>query len=150
MKALEKPPQTELFTARFFQEVVKQVNVQEHERYSNNYQELLFQSFKPKEHQIDSLTQMQVSAFYHTIATILEEEIGKPTEVFINLNSQGLSSALVCCGNLVVIKKISENLRYFEFNSLEELSEKGIEIIAAALGKASQYFDLPSVIYTAA
>lgn len=90
--------------------------------------------------EIDQLTKLRVSAFYHAIATVIERETGQITEVFINLSSQSISSALICCGNLLVINELLPKVSDFGFDSVEKLVDEADKLIQSALTRIEQFF----------
>jgi probable nitrogen fixation protein len=84
---------------------------------------------KSNRHLSSQLTRLQVTAFYQTVAQLIEEKTGKIPQVFLNLSSKGLSSALIFCGNLLVTYEWFVKLNEFGFDSLESLVKTG-EILA--------------------
>jgi probable nitrogen fixation protein len=81
-----------------------------------------------------------VSAFYYAIATIIERETGQITEVFINLSSQSISSALICCGNLLVINELLTKASSFGFDSIEKLVDEADKLIQSAMTRIEKFF----------
>jgi probable nitrogen fixation protein len=81
-----------------------------------------------------------VSAFYCAIAAIIERETGQITEVFINLSSQSISSALICCGNLLVINELLPKASSFGFDSVEKLVDEADKLIQSAMTRIEQFF----------
>jgi probable nitrogen fixation protein len=90
--------------------------------------------------EIDQLTRLRVSAFYHAIATIIERETGQITQVFINLSSQSISSALICCGNLLVINELLPKASSFGFDSVEKLVDEADKLIQSAMTRIEKFF----------
>lgn len=89
---------------------------------------------------IDRSTRLLVSAFYYAIAAIIERETGQIAEVFINLSSQSISSALICCGNLLVMNELLTKSSDFGFDSVEKLVDKAEQLIQSALARIEQFF----------
>lgn len=77
----------------------------------------------------NNLLQIQITAFYQTVASLIEEKTGKIPQVFINLSTEGVSSALIFCGNLLVTYELITRLSQFSFDSLESLVRTG-EVLA--------------------
>jgi probable nitrogen fixation protein len=90
--------------------------------------------------EIDQLTKLRVLAFYHAIATVIERETGQITQIFINLSDQSISSALICCGNLLVINELLPKVSDFGFDSTERLVGKAEQLIQSALTRIEQFF----------
>ncbi|WP_013323686.1 NifX-associated nitrogen fixation protein [Gloeothece verrucosa] len=91
--------------------------------------------------QVDSsLSYLRVCAFYHTVAIEIEKKTGRLPETFINLSPQGSSSALICCGNLLVVYELLERVSSFGFDSLEKLINTGEQLIQYAVARVHQFF----------
>lgn len=91
---------------------------------------------------IAPLTRLQVSAFYHAIAAEVETITGQVTQIFINLGHSELSSALIFCGNLLVLSQLLRQVNCFGFESIETLKQEGEQMVKKAVTKAYQYFNL--------
>lgn len=147
---IEKSLATDTVENPFLEELVRQVRLQDTSGiYSNCSNELLLKSFVipsnscqlPLDSQEDSLTTLGVSAFYHAVAAMVEKETGQLAQIFINLSHQGLSSALVCCGPLLVVSRLLRGGQELGFDSPEILATEGEKIVQKAISKVRQYFD---------
>jgi len=139
----------------FLEELVRQIRIQDNSgTYSNCSNELLLKSLivsqdcQIGDREVDSLTQLQVSAFYHAVAARVEKETGQLAETFINLSHKGLSTALVCCGPLLVVNKLLRGVQCFGFESLERLVQEGEKLTEAGVAKAREYFDFSAISST--
>ncbi|NJK36906.1 MAG: NifX-associated nitrogen fixation protein [Oscillatoriales cyanobacterium RM2_1_1] len=83
----------------------------------------------------------RVSAFYRAIATCLEYQTGCDAETFVNLNSQGAGWILIFCNRALVFSYFLRDAETFNFESVEQLTQIGREIIEGALTIAQNYFD---------
>jgi probable nitrogen fixation protein len=132
----------------FVKELIRQFRQQDslgnYRQYSN---ESLLQSWVipakrqgAKNPEIDRLSRLRVSAFYHAVATIIEQETGQLTQIFLNLSPQGASSALICCGNLLVINELLSKVQGFGFGSIEKLVYEAERLIRSAVARIYQFF----------
>lgn len=147
---IAKYPATAPAANSFLEELVRQVRLQDRSGiYSSYSNELLLKFFiipsnscqLPIASQEDSLTNLGISAFYHAVAAMVEKETGQFAQIFINLSHQGLSSALVCCGPLLVVSRLLRDLQELGFDSPETLAREGEKIAQKAISKVRQYFD---------
>ena len=148
--AIEKSKNVGIVESPFLAELVRQVRLQDRSGiYSSWSNELLLKSFVipgdscqlPIDSPGNYLTNLGISAFYHAVAAIVEKETGQLAQIFINLSHQGLSSALVCCGPLLVVSRLLRDGQEVGFDSLETLAKVGEEIAQKAISKVRQYFD---------
>ncbi|MGK7931449.1 MAG: DUF269 domain-containing protein [Microcystaceae cyanobacterium] len=86
-------------------------------------------NFSGKYRPTNNLLRVQITAFYQAVASLIEEKTGKIPQVFLNLSTHGVSSALIFCGNLLVTYELLMRLSEFSFDSLESLVKTG-EVLA--------------------
>ena len=82
-----------------------------------------------------------VNAFYNAIAVIIKRKTGYNTDAFIHLKNKEFSSAVICCGGVLVLYSLIWGYRSFNFLSLQELIESAETSINNAVNKASCYLD---------
>jgi probable nitrogen fixation protein len=89
---------------------------------------------------VEGADRLRVSAFYHAVAKGIEWETGQIAGIFLNLNHRGLSSALICCGNLVVTNELLPKIQGFGFDSLEKLIIEAEKLIDSAVTRIHQFY----------
>ncbi|ACK70542.1 conserved hypothetical protein [Gloeothece citriformis PCC 7424] len=95
----------------------------------------------PNSNAVDSsLYYLRISAFYHTVAKEIEKKTGRLPQIFINLSPKGSSSALIFCGNLLVVYDLLEKVSSFGFESLDKLVHTGEQLIHHAVARVHQFF----------
>ncbi|MGK7926477.1 MAG: DUF269 domain-containing protein [Spirulina sp.] len=147
--APRKEPRSTIYDRPFLQELVRQVRLRDtwgiYRDWSN---ELMLQSLittSDREYEaisqgeVDALSQLRISAFYHAIAATIEQEIGQMTEIFLNLHHCDNNSALIFCGRVLVVLDLFRRIADFGFDSLERLAMEGERLVRHATAKARQY-----------
>jgi probable nitrogen fixation protein len=132
----------------FVKELIRQFRLQDAGgNYHGDSNESLLQSWvTPSKRQgaknakIDRCSQLRVSAFYHAIATFIERETGQLTRIFLNLSHQGASSALICCGNLLVMNELLPKIHGFGFDSIDKLVTEAEKLIDSAVTRIHQFY----------
>jgi probable nitrogen fixation protein len=132
----------------FIGELIHQFRLQDTEgNYRGYSDESLLQSWVTpakrqgaKNPKIDRCSQLRVSAFYRAIATFIERETGQLTRIFLNLSHQGASSALICCGNLLVMNEILPKIHGFGFDSIDKLVTEAEKLIDSAVTRIHQFY----------
>ncbi len=148
---LERPKQLQELDHPFLQELIKQIRIADRfKTYLNCSDEILLNQFirAKKQQQIatknlnlDFLNQIMVNAFYNAIAVIIKRKTGYNTDAFIHLKNKEFSSAVICCGGVLVLYSLIWGYRSFNFLSLQELIESAETSINNAVNKASCYLD---------
>ncbi|MEM9540520.1 MAG: DUF269 domain-containing protein [Cyanobacteria bacterium P01_E01_bin.42] len=138
-----------IYDRPFLQELARQVRLRDTSGiYRDWSNELMLQSLiatSDREYEaiaggeIDTLSQLRISAFYHAIAATIEKEIGEMTETFLNLHHCDSNSALIFCGRVLVVLDLFKRIVDFGFDSLERLVAEGERLIVNATHKASRY-----------
>lgn len=135
----------------FVDELLKQFRLHDTSGYYQNWSnELLLNTLivppsrergMARNSQIDSsLYYLRVCAFYHTVAREIQRQTGRLPQIFINLSPKGSSSALIFCGNLLVVYELLEKVSSFGFESLEKLVNTGEHLIHNAVVRVNQFF----------
>ncbi|MEG3437040.1 DUF269 domain-containing protein [Pannus brasiliensis CCIBt3594] len=93
-----------------------------------------------KNPEIDRLISLRVAAYYQAIAKTIERQTGQLTRVFLNLNHQGVSSALICCGNLLVVNELLPKIQSFGFDSIDRLVIEAEKLIDSAVTRIHQFY----------
>ncbi len=147
---LQKPPQLK-FQHPFLQELIKQIRLADtFSKYRDWSDELLIkqliisqerEAFSSKNLNFDPLNQLLTQAFYKAIGVNIEIRTGHTTETFINLKGKEFSSAVICCGGVLVLYSLMWGYRSFGFLSLKELIESAETNIRDAVTKASLYLN---------
>jgi probable nitrogen fixation protein len=147
---LENTSQFQEFDHPFLDELVRQFRLQDTTSHYQNWSDesvlkslILSSDSSRNRHvrkgEIDLLTRLRVSAYYYAIAAQIERETGQLSEIFINLSNQGLSSALVCCGHLLVISELLQKVGCFGFESLDNLINEAEQLILRAVARVRQF-----------
>lgn len=147
---LENPQRVEEVDHPFLEELLRQFRLQDSTGYYQNWSNesvlksliLSSDSFRNcyvKRGEVDQLTRLRVSAYYHAVAAQIEKETGQLSEIFINLSNQGLSSALVCCGHLLVISELLQKVGCFGFESFDNLIDEAEHLIRRAVTRVRQF-----------
>ena len=135
------------FEHPFLQELIRQIrNSDTANRYCNWSDEflinqLIIHSEAKKDTFVAPLKQLLTNAFYRAIGVTIEKKTGHPTETFVHLKDTELSSAVICCGRVLVLTSLMSGYLGFGFMSLQQLVESAETNIGNALTKASQYLD---------
>jgi probable nitrogen fixation protein len=148
---LNQPKKSSEFQHPFLQELIKQIRdsdaVEDYCKWSDEFliNQLILSSnqrvVSPKKIISAPLNQVLTSAFYKAIGATIERQTGHPTNTFINLRDRELSSAVICCGGVLVLSSLMWGYLSFGFLSLQQLIELAETNIADAVTKASQYLD---------
>lgn len=125
----------------FLQELLYQFRLQDTD---GNYQNLsdhhLLNSWLTFNQLEPDLIQLQIRAFYQAVGKEIERQTGKIAEIVLNLNPQKGSSALICCGNLLVVYQLVKETSYFSFDSIETLAITADNLINYSVKKIKQFF----------
>ncbi len=125
----------------FLQELIRQIRQSDTFNKYENYtdymliNQVIFSSSK-------SLNQIFARAFYQATGIIIERKTGHPTNTFVHLKDKKLSSAVICCGGVIVLSSLIREYLSFASLSLTSLIEYAETIIDYALVKAGQYLDI--------
>lgn len=148
---LNKPKPSSEFDHPFLEELIKQIRhldtVNQYCQWSDEFliNQLIVSTNKKvvsrKKMMCGPLNQVLASAFYRAIGTIIERKTGHSTNTFVHLRDKGLSSAVICCGGVLVLCSLMWRDLSFGFLSLQQLIESAETNIAGAVTKASQYLD---------
>lgn len=151
---LDKPTQSAKIKHPFLQELIKQIRKSNaFEKYSNCSDEFLIDQLILSNHQkvvnqgettSVPVNQVLTSAFYKAIGATIEKKTGHPTNTFVHLSDQKLSSAVICCGGVLVLSSLIWEYLSFGSFSLPTLIELAETNIGYAITKASQYLDFVS------
>lgn len=151
---LDKPTQSVKFQHPFLQELIKQIRKSNaFDQYSNWSDEFLINQLilsnnkkvvSQKEITSIPFNQVLTSAFYKAIGATIEKQTGHPTNTFVHLKDQKLSSAVICCGGVLVLSSLIGEYLNVNFLSLQNLIELAETNIGYAINKASQYLDFVS------
>jgi hypothetical protein len=80
------------------------------------------------------IVEMQIKAFYQTIAQEIHRKTGQIAEIILNLSQEKKSSVLICCGNLLVVYQL------FNFDSIGDLTLTADNLIEYSVSKIKQFF----------
>lgn len=125
----------------FLQELIRQIRQSDTCNKYENYTDdmLINQLIIPSN---CSINQIFTRAFYQATGVIIERKTGYPTNTFVHLKDKKLSSAVICCGGVIVLSSVIREYLNFACLSLTSLIEYAETIIDYALAKASQYLDI--------
>lgn len=147
----DKPKQAPSFHHPFLGELIKQIRLRDTlGKYSNYSDELVINQFIIPKNQAEilerilsfqAIDQLLVDAFYNAIGVSIEKKSGYATETFVHFKSKEFSSAVICCGGVLVLCSLIFGARNCGFISLPELIESAETSIKYSLAKASRYLD---------
>lgn len=86
------------------------------------------------------LIQLQIKAFYQAVANLIERQTGKIAQIVLNLNPEKSSSALICCGNLLVVYQLVKEINCFSFDSIETMAKTADNLVDYSVSKIQQFF----------
>ncbi len=143
-KIYQFSPSKNTYNHPLVKEIVQQFHEQTRE---DNRQDLTEQSFidsfigtgKNKTQDI-SFHHFKVSVFFNAIAQQIAKQTGQNPQLFLNLSDSGSSSALICCGNLLVMYEMLPKVSNFGFTSLDKLIKEAQRIIEIAVMRIDQFF----------
>ena len=148
---LENPPSLSKLQHPFLEELIEQIRRADTlSKYRNWSNELLLdrlissshqESVSAKNNQIDSLNNLLTLAFYQAIRVTIERITGHHTEIFTHLEHKECSSAVICCGGVLVLYSLIWGYQRLSFSSLQHLIESAESNIHHAVTKASRYLD---------
>jgi probable nitrogen fixation protein len=144
---LNQPTKSSELEHPFLQELIRQIrNSDTANSYCNWSDEflinqLIISSEQKKDIFVAPLKQLLTNAFYRAIGVTIEKKTGHPTETFIHLKDKELSSAVICCGRVLVLTSLMSGYLSFGFLSLQQLIELAESNVGNAVIKASQYLD---------
>lgn len=125
----------------FLQELITQIRQSDtFNKYENCTDDLLINQLIFSSNK--SLNQIFPRAFYQATGVIIERKTGYPTNTFVHLKDKKLSSAVICCGGVIVLSSLIWEYLSFASVSLPNLIEYAETVIDDALAKASQYLDI--------
>jgi probable nitrogen fixation protein len=123
----------------FLQELVLQVRARDHHNiYRSCQDELILANYlitKDKKNQIlvkrdvDSLTELKIFCFYQAIASGIEKQTGKFSQVVMSLSPEGFGKASIWTGPLIVLSRTLKNAQYFGYPSLKRLASQGETLV---------------------
>ena len=147
----ENPPYLSKLKHPFLEELSEQIRRADvYNRYYNWSDESLINQLivppnkklvSPTNLDIDFLSQLLTSAFYKAIGATIERITVHPTETYTHLQDKECSSAVICCGGVLVLYSLIWGSRRLSFCSLQELIESAENSIQNAVIKASRYLD---------
>lgn len=148
---IDKPKQSPKFQHPFLQELIKQIRDSDtFDKYCNWSDEFLINQLilssnqrvvSQRENISAPLNPIFTCAFYKAIGATIEKQTGYPTDTFVHLRDRELSSAVICCGGVLVLSSLMWGYLSFDFLSLQQLIESAEIYIGNALTKAGQYLD---------
>ncbi len=135
------------FEELFLQELIEQLHEQDREKVYQGWSDtLLLDLFITSDRTLSSLNldyinPLLISAYYHAIASIIEQKTGHPTQTFVHVKKKESSSAVVFCGGVLVVYSLIWGRKKYGFDTSQKMLEEAKKIVGAALAKASLYLD---------
>ncbi|MGF1539756.1 MAG: DUF269 domain-containing protein [Pleurocapsa sp.] len=149
--ALEKTTHKSTIQEPFLVELIKQIRLSDtFSKYCGWSDELLVENIvislekkalNSPNLNLDPLYQLIIKAFYQAIAYHIEQTTGHNTETHIHVRNKEFSSAVICCGSVLVLNSLISGYKSLGFFSLPELIETAENTIREAVIKASYYLD---------
>lgn len=149
--AVEKTTYKSKIQEPFIEELIKQIRLADtFSKYCRWSDELLIENIaislekkalNSPNLNLDPLYQLVTKAFYKAIAHYIEQKTGHNTETHVHIRNKEFSSAVICCGSVLVFNSLIYGYKSLKFLSLQHLIETAENTIQEAVIKASYYLD---------
>ena len=87
----------------------------------------------------DEVTMSRVSAFYNSIACLIEKECKLMAVPMINLSPEGFGRAIISVGKLIVVDRTLRDVHRFGFKSASKMKDEADKILSVALNIISAH-----------